>query len=91
MRGAGWAPDLFLRYSRQRMAQELAYVRHMNLNAIRLEGKMPPDDFFDMADEHGLLVLPCERPQKHSVVIFRSCPLDLLSSRGGIPSRLGRL
>jgi exo-1,4-beta-D-glucosaminidase len=58
IRGAGWAPDLFLRAPRQRLEAEMAYVRHMNLNAIRLEGKMEDDTFFDIADRMGLLVMP---------------------------------
>ena len=57
IRGAGWAPDLLLRTSRERMQTEFDYVRDMNLNAIRLEGKLESDDFFDLADEKGILVI----------------------------------
>lgn len=58
VRGAGWAPDLFLRYSTQRFTQELSYVRDMGLNAVRLEGKFENDSLWTVADEMGLLMLP---------------------------------
>ena len=38
IRGAGWAPDLFLRSSEERMREEFRYVRHMGLNTVRYEG-----------------------------------------------------
>jgi hypothetical protein len=50
VRGGGWAPDLLLRESAERTRAELAYVRDMGLNAVRLEGKMMSDDFFAAAD-----------------------------------------
>ncbi len=57
IRGAGWTPDMMLRFSPERMASELAYVRDMGLNTIRLEGKMEPESFFQLADEYGILVM----------------------------------
>lgn len=33
-------------------------VRNLNLNAVRLEGKMMTEAFYDMADMFGILVLP---------------------------------
>ena len=57
VRGAGWTPDLFYREPHSRLQQELAYVRHMNLNTIRLEGKLGSDDLFDLADEMGILIM----------------------------------
>ena len=57
IRGAGWAPDMFYREPRERLQQELAYVRDMNLNTIRLEGKLGSDDMFDLADEMGILIM----------------------------------
>jgi exo-1,4-beta-D-glucosaminidase len=57
IRGAGWAPDLLLNASPQRLEQELRYVRHMNLNAVRLEGKLETDHFFDVADRMGILIM----------------------------------
>jgi exo-1,4-beta-D-glucosaminidase len=57
IRGAGWTPDMFLRSSREQLETQFRYVRDMNLNAIRLEGKLESDEFFDLADEMGVLVM----------------------------------
>jgi exo-1,4-beta-D-glucosaminidase len=57
IRGGGWAPDLFYREPKERLRQELSLVKHMNLNSIRLEGKLGSDGMFDLADEMGILVL----------------------------------
>ncbi len=57
IRGGGWTPDMMLRFSPERMAAELEYVRDMGLNAIRLEGKMEPAPFFELADRLGILIL----------------------------------
>jgi exo-1,4-beta-D-glucosaminidase len=56
IRGAGWAPDMMLRESSQRLEDEFRYVRDMNLNTVRLEGKLDTDEFFDVADRYGILV-----------------------------------
>src|ERR1700722_6715616 len=58
IRGAGWDPDLFYREPRQRLRQEMDYVKHMNLNTGRLEGKLGSDELFDLADEMGILIMP---------------------------------
>jgi exo-1,4-beta-D-glucosaminidase len=58
IRGAGWDPDLFYREPRQRLRQEMDYVKHMNLNTVRLEGKLGSDELFDLADEMGILIMP---------------------------------
>jgi exo-1,4-beta-D-glucosaminidase len=57
VRGAGWAPDMLLRESSERLQNEFRYIRDLNLNAIRLEGKMESDAFYDLADEQGVLVM----------------------------------
>jgi exo-1,4-beta-D-glucosaminidase len=56
IRGAGWTPDMMLRESYQRLEAEFRYVRDMNLNTVRLEGKLDTDEFFDLADRYGILV-----------------------------------
>lgn len=56
IRGAGYTFDMLLRSSPDRQAAELKYVRDMNLNAVRLEGKLENDHFLDLADEYGILV-----------------------------------
>jgi len=58
IRGAGYSFDLLLRSSPQRQQEELNYVRDLNLNAVRLEGKIENDHFFDLADQMGIMVLP---------------------------------
>ncbi len=58
VRGAGWSSDLMLRYSKQRYEQEVAYVKDMGLNTIRLEGKLEAEEFFDITDREGILVMP---------------------------------
>ncbi len=58
IRGAGYSFDMLLRSSPERQQSELNYVRDLNLNAIRLEGKIENDHFFDLADRMGILVLP---------------------------------
>ncbi len=62
VRGGGWASDMMLRYSLERVRSEFAYVKDMNLNTIRLEGNLEPDSFFDLADQQGIMVMagwPC--------------------------------
>jgi exo-1,4-beta-D-glucosaminidase len=58
IRGGGWAQDMLLRRSPDRLDAQLRYVRDMNLNTIRLEGQLETDEFFDLADERGILVMP---------------------------------
>ena len=58
VRGAAWAPDMFLRWSPAQATAALEYVRDMHLNAIRMEGRMERDEFFDMADRMGVLIMP---------------------------------
>ncbi|WP_433187260.1 glycosyl hydrolase 2 galactose-binding domain-containing protein [Actinoallomurus sp. CA-150999] len=58
IRGGGWSPDLFLRPDRTYLEDRIRYTRDLGLNTIRLEGHLEPDDFFDLADEYGILTLP---------------------------------
>ncbi len=57
IRGGGWAPDMMLRPSEDRLEAEFRYVKEMGLNTIRLEGKLEPEEFFDRADREGILVM----------------------------------
>jgi exo-1,4-beta-D-glucosaminidase len=57
IRGGGWTPDMLLRESSQRLADEFRYVRDMGLNTIRLEGKLETEEFFERADREGILVM----------------------------------
>lgn len=59
IRGGGWASDMLLRpASKERLEAELRYVKEMGLNTIRLEGKLETDEFYDLADRHGILLMP---------------------------------
>jgi exo-1,4-beta-D-glucosaminidase len=57
IRGGGWSPDMMLRENSQRLKDEFDYVQDMGLNTIRLEGKLEPKEFFDLADRRGILVM----------------------------------
>ena len=57
VRGGGWSPDMMLRENSQRLRDEFNYVQDMGLNTIRLEGKLEPKEFFDLADKRGILVM----------------------------------
>ena len=57
IRGGGWAPDMMLRFSRSSLEKQLHYVLDMNLNTVRLEGKMENPELYDLADEYGILVM----------------------------------
>jgi exo-1,4-beta-D-glucosaminidase len=58
IRGAGYSMDLLLRSSPERQEAELGYVRDLNLNAVRLEGKLEDEHFFELCDQLGILVMP---------------------------------
>ncbi len=57
IRGGGWSPDMMLRDNPQRLREEFRYVQDMGLNTIRLEGKLESKEFFDLADERGILLI----------------------------------
>jgi exo-1,4-beta-D-glucosaminidase len=57
IRGGGWASDMMLRRSSARLRAEMRYVKEMGLNAVRSEGKFESDEFFDVADEEGILLM----------------------------------
>lgn len=58
IKGAGWVDDLFLDDSDQKVEDQVRYVKHMNLNTIRLEGFWGNNQkIYDSADELGLLIM----------------------------------
>jgi exo-1,4-beta-D-glucosaminidase len=57
LRGAAWSPDIFQRHSKEREERELKLVRDMNMNIVRSEGKLEDDNFYDLCDKYGLLVM----------------------------------
>jgi exo-1,4-beta-D-glucosaminidase len=59
VRGGGWVDDVFLREDPRKVEAQLDYVRHMNLNAIRLEGFWGSSQkLYEAADRKGVLVMP---------------------------------
>jgi beta-mannosidase len=61
VRGANWIPDDAFphRVSRERYAQRLTQACEANVNLLRVWGGgiYEADDFYDLADEHGLMVM----------------------------------
>ncbi|GLQ91524.1 glycoside hydrolase family 2 [Dyella acidisoli] len=57
IRGAGWAPDMFLRDDPKRMEAEFSYIQNLGLNTIRSEGKLENTRFYDLADRNGIMIL----------------------------------
>jgi exo-1,4-beta-D-glucosaminidase len=56
IRGGGFDPNLFLHYSAADTAKQIALMKTMGVNAIRLEGHIMPADFFEQMDAAGILV-----------------------------------
>jgi exo-1,4-beta-D-glucosaminidase len=57
IRGGGWTPDMMLRENSQRLHDEFRYVKDMGLNTVRLEGKLETEEFYEIADRQGILVM----------------------------------
>ena len=57
IRGAAWTPDMLLGAQPERQEAGIRYVRDMNLNAIRLEGKLGDDNLLELCDRYGILVM----------------------------------
>ena len=57
LKGAGWSPDIFLRQSPENYYNHINYVRDMELNVIRLEGKSEGEEFYNYCDKLGILVI----------------------------------
>ena len=56
IRGGGFSPNLFLHYSAADTAKQIALMKNMGINTIRLEGHIMPDDFFEQMDQAGILI-----------------------------------
>lgn len=57
VRGAGYAPDLFLRFDLRRLEAIFRYTLDMGLNTIRLEGKQEHPELYDLADRMGIMLI----------------------------------
>src|SRR6266516_1917116 len=56
IRGGVFDPNLVLRYTVADTAKQIALMKSMGINAIRLEGHIMPDDWFQQMDQAGMLV-----------------------------------
>ncbi len=56
--GAGYTPDMFLRFDEDKLTAQIGYVLDMGLNTIRLEGKQEHPFLYDLADRMGLMIMP---------------------------------
>jgi exo-1,4-beta-D-glucosaminidase len=56
IRGGGFDPNLFLHYSAADTAKQIALMKTMGVNAVRLEGHIMPGDWFQQMDAAGILV-----------------------------------
>lgn len=58
IRGGGWVDDLFLADDDRTLEAKVKYTKHMNLNAIRLEGFWGSGPkLYDLCDQHGILLM----------------------------------
>ncbi|MCP4658993.1 MAG: glycoside hydrolase family 2, partial [bacterium] len=58
IRGAGWVDDMLLADDDRRIEDQIRYVRHMNLNTIRLEGFWGSSRrLYELADRYGILIM----------------------------------
>jgi exo-1,4-beta-D-glucosaminidase len=91
IRGAGWSQDMLLRTDEGRLRDQIRLVRDMNLNTIRLEGKLETEDFFQLTDRQGILVLLgwccCDHWEKWN----EWTPEDLNIAKASLRSQLLRL
>jgi exo-1,4-beta-D-glucosaminidase len=58
LRGAMWWSNMMLQTTPERQERELRYARDLNLNSLRLQGKLEDETFDRLADRYGLLLLP---------------------------------
>jgi len=58
IRGGGWVDDLLLAEDEDNLEAQFRYVRHMNLNTVRLEGFWGSSQrLYDLADRYGILLM----------------------------------
>jgi len=58
LKGGAWVPDIMLNRSPEKLHHELRFFKEAHLNMVRIwgGGVTPPERFFDICDEMGLLV-----------------------------------
>lgn len=58
IRGGGWVDDMLLADSDEKVIAQVDYVKHMNMNAIRLEGFWGKNKtLYERCDEQGILLM----------------------------------
>ncbi|MBN2312689.1 MAG: hypothetical protein JXM79_02095 [Sedimentisphaerales bacterium] len=58
IKAGGWTDDLLLADTPESIDAQLQYVRHMNLNSIRLEGIWGKDQtLYNLCDQYGILMM----------------------------------
>lgn len=58
IRGGGWVDDLLLNEDPKNLEAQFQYVKHLNLNTVRLEGFWGSSEkLYDLADRYGILVM----------------------------------
>ncbi|KAJ5152597.1 Exo-beta-D-glucosaminidase [Penicillium canariense] len=55
--GAGYGPDLFMRFDETRVEKIFQYMLDMGMNTVRLEGKQEHPELYELADRMGMMVL----------------------------------
>lgn len=58
IRGAGWWSDMLLRTSPVRQEWEIRYALDMNLNTLRMDGKFEDENFLNLCDRYGMMLMP---------------------------------
>ena len=58
IKGAGWTDDLLLQDTPESLEAQINYVKHLNLNCIRMEGFWGKDQtLYDLCDRNGILIM----------------------------------
>lgn len=58
IRGGGWVDGMFLNDTEEKVKAQMEYIRHANMNTIRLEGFWGNSErFYELADEMGLFLM----------------------------------
>jgi exo-1,4-beta-D-glucosaminidase len=58
IKAGGWTDDMLLADTPEKLEAQIRYVKHMNLNCIRLEGIWGKDHtLYDLCDRYGILIM----------------------------------
>jgi len=58
IKAGGWTDDMFLADTSEKLEAQIQYVKHMNLNCIRLEGVWGKDQtLYDLCDRYGIMMM----------------------------------